>query len=97
MAEKKLNNLLKFEEFDKLQKVLKPNSRTEVGGFNVSEQYDQNFFKWLEKTGNLDKWEAILDTLDEVPNNANEQKLLIKAMDDKENLLKEYQKEKNKK
>jgi len=37
MAEKKLDNLLKFEEFSKLHDIQKPNKKTEVGGFSVSD------------------------------------------------------------
>lgn len=37
MAKDKINNLLKFEEFDHLQPKQKPTKKTEIGGFAVLE------------------------------------------------------------
>ena len=39
MAKEKLNNLLKFTDYDHLQPIQKPTKKTEIGGFSVLEGY----------------------------------------------------------
>ena len=52
----KLQNLLKFSEYDKLQPKQKSTKKTEVGGFAVLEHHivgKENQIEWIKK--NLDK------------------------------------------
>jgi len=52
----KLQNLLKFSEYDKLQPKQKSTKKTEVGGFAVLEHHivgKENQIDWIKK--NLDK------------------------------------------
>lgn len=53
MSKERINNLLKFTEYDHLQPKQKPTSRTEIGGFAVLESLSLgDFLKNLsEKTG----------------------------------------------
>lgn len=53
--------------------------------------YDINFFEWLRKNNNLDKYEAMLDTIEDF----RDMELNLKAQNEIQQLKEQYKLEKN--